>query len=299
MATNQGFKSFVPHSDQVHAKFLYYWLRKNRAYLEGLGNGATFKEVSKAVVSRIEIDLPSVPEQRRIAEVLDRAEALRSKRRAALAQLDTLTQAIFFDFSLQVERGAFPTMALGEAVEMVTVGHVGPTTEFFCEDGVPFLRTGNVGAFEIVQSDLKHITPEFHRRLRKSTLRTGDVLVSRVISDEVRCAVVPAEFDGANCANVIVIRPGRRMSSQYLAYLIRAPQSQRSFLQRQVGSAQSVVNTGVLQDWNISLPPLALQQEFGRRVAGVQQMRVAHRSSLVALDALFASLQSRAFRGEL
>src|SRR5206468_2529119 len=97
MATNQGFKSFIPKPGRVHAKFLYWWLRSHRAYLEGLGNGATFKEVSKEVVARIEIKLPPLAEQRRIAEVLDRAEELRAKRRAALAQLDNLTQSIFLD----------------------------------------------------------------------------------------------------------------------------------------------------------------------------------------------------------
>jgi len=84
MATNQGFKSFVPNRERVHAKFLYHWLRRNRPYLESLGNGATFKEVSKAVVARIEIPLPTLAEQRRIAEILDKADALRAKRRAAL-----------------------------------------------------------------------------------------------------------------------------------------------------------------------------------------------------------------------
>ncbi len=60
MATNQGFKSFVPFPERLNAKYLYHWLRKNRAYLESLGGngGATFKEVSKAVVSAIEIPLP-------------------------------------------------------------------------------------------------------------------------------------------------------------------------------------------------------------------------------------------------
>src|SRR4029079_7987034 len=71
--------------------------RTNRAYLESLGNGATFKEVSKGVVSRIEMPLPPLGEQRRIAEILDKADALRAKRRAALAQLDILTQSIFAD----------------------------------------------------------------------------------------------------------------------------------------------------------------------------------------------------------
>jgi len=96
MATNQGFKSFVPGPD-VDAKFLFHWLRANRSFLESLGVGATFKEVSKAVVTKIEIPLPTLPEQRRIAAILDKADALRTKRREALAQLDRLAESIFME----------------------------------------------------------------------------------------------------------------------------------------------------------------------------------------------------------
>jgi hypothetical protein len=63
MATNQGFKSFILTPDKLNPGYLYHWLRANRAYLESLGSGATFKEVSKAVVSRIQLPLPSLGEQ--------------------------------------------------------------------------------------------------------------------------------------------------------------------------------------------------------------------------------------------
>ena len=89
------------------------------------------------------------------------------------------------------------------------------------------------------------------------------------------------------------------MAGQYLAQLIYEPRSQISFLQRRVGSAQSVVNTRVLQDWQIPVPPIALQHEFARRVAAVEALKTAQRASLAELDALFATLQHRAFRGEL
>src|SRR6266851_9576711 len=65
MATNQGFKSFIPKASKLDAGFLFWWLKCHRSYLEGLGNGATFKEVSKSVVARIEIQLPPLAEQRR------------------------------------------------------------------------------------------------------------------------------------------------------------------------------------------------------------------------------------------
>jgi type I restriction enzyme, S subunit len=95
MATNQGFKSFVPDRNQLSSGFLYWWLRSNRSYLESLGNGATFKEVSKAVVSRILIPLPPLNVQRRIAAILDQADVLRRKRREAVQHLRELPTIIF------------------------------------------------------------------------------------------------------------------------------------------------------------------------------------------------------------
>jgi type I restriction enzyme, S subunit len=263
------------------------------------GVGGSLLRARPSYVAKISIPLPPISEQRRIAEVLDRAEALRAKRRAALAQLDTLTQSIFLEMFGDRRGDRTSSMPLGKAVAMVTVGHVGPTSEYFCEDGVPFLRTGNIGEMEIDRSGMKYVTPEFHRRLKKSSLREGDVLVSRVISDEVRCTVVPAEFDGANCANVILIRPGGRVTGEYLAQLIHSPLSQTDFLRRRVGSAQSVVNTRVLQDWIIPVPPLKEQVEFSERTMRTEHLRARQRAELAMLDELFATLQHRAFRGEL
>ena len=88
MATNQGFKSLVPRGGVLDAKYLYHWLRANRPYLESLGNGATFKEVSKAVVARVELPLPPIEEQRRIAAILDQADHRNDRPRAAIETLD-------------------------------------------------------------------------------------------------------------------------------------------------------------------------------------------------------------------
>jgi type I restriction enzyme S subunit len=94
MATNQGFKSLVPGPD-LDAKYLYHWLKSKTDYLQSLGNGATFKELSKKTTEQIAIPLPSLPEQHRVAAVLDHADALRTKRRQVLTKLDVLTKSIF------------------------------------------------------------------------------------------------------------------------------------------------------------------------------------------------------------
>jgi type I restriction enzyme S subunit len=120
MATNQGFKNLIPDPSKVGAKYLYHWIRANRIYLDSLGNGATFKEVSKEVVSRVEIPLPNIMEQRQIAEVLDQAEVLRVKRRQALAQLDELIRSIFLDMFGDPVRNTkdFPLVRLGDLTDI-------------------------------------------------------------------------------------------------------------------------------------------------------------------------------------
>jgi type I restriction enzyme, S subunit len=93
MATNQGFKSFIPDREKLDAGFLYYWLSDNKDYFNNLGNGATFKEVSKAIVSRVEIPLPPIDQQKRIAAILDKAEELRRLRRHSIEHLDVLSRS--------------------------------------------------------------------------------------------------------------------------------------------------------------------------------------------------------------
>src|SRR5579871_1094780 len=97
MCTNQGFKSFIPLANRLDSRYLYFWLKANRTYLESLGNGATFKELSKATVERLEIPLPPLTEQQSISAVLEQATTIRQKRKEVIVKLDALLQAAFLD----------------------------------------------------------------------------------------------------------------------------------------------------------------------------------------------------------
>lgn len=297
MATNQGFKSLVPHPDQVDAGYLYRWLDGNRRYIKSLGRGATFAEISKTIAAEISLPLPPLEEQRRIAAVMDRADGLRLTRNESVSCVRELERAVFDEFLR--EASDWERLPLANVVEYVTVGHVGPTSDHFAQKGVPFIRTGNVGDGEIIRRDLRCITAEFHRTLKKSTLQSGDLLISRVVSDEVRSAIVPPDLDGANCANVIVVRPGRAVTPTYLQMLIRLPESQTALLGRRVGSAQSVVNTRVLQQWIIPVPTTDGLELVDRRLARVRAVAERVRRSVTELDSLFEALQYRAFAGQL
>lgn len=159
---------------------------------------------------------------------------------------------------------SWPVVELSSICERVSVGHVGTTSKFYTDnEGVPFLRTQNINSEGLVLNDLKFITRDFHTKLKKSTLADGDVVLSRVISTSINCGMVPKSLDGANCANIILVRPNKdSLDAKFFTYYLRSDIVQRKLLRRQVGSAQSVVNTGVLKAWPIPLIPLEEQKRI-------------------------------------
>ncbi|MBC7821145.1 MAG: restriction endonuclease subunit S, partial [Planctomycetaceae bacterium] len=162
-------------------------------------------------------------------------------------------------------KNGWPIKTLGDVCERVTVGHVGITSPYYRDEGILFLRTQNVGKAGLVLDDMKFVTPEFHSSLKKSEVKAGDVLMSRVITHTVHCALIPPELGPANCANVVLVRPAAGLLPEFLIYYIRSSEAQRHLLDRKVGSAQLVVNTKVVQTWPIPLPPLSEQ----RRIVGI------------------------------
>src|SRR5690606_6022241 len=117
-------------------------------------------------------------EQRRIVGILDEAFAGIATA-TTNAQKNLANARELFDSELNAVFAAYPGESLtplGNVAQRVTVGHVGTTSRYYCDDGIPFLRTQNVGEGELELAEFRSITPEFHQKLKKSSLRPGDVL---------------------------------------------------------------------------------------------------------------------------
>ena len=155
MYCNQGFKNLIC-SDAVYNRYLFHWLKNNTEYLNSLGRGATFKEISKSIVEKIEIPLPPLEEQHRIAALLDKVTDLIAKRRAQLDKLDLLVKARFVEMfgDCKTNPKNWPVRRLDEIAE------IGSSKRVFVnelkETGIPFFRGTEVGAL----AEGKTITPE-------------------------------------------------------------------------------------------------------------------------------------------
>jgi type I restriction enzyme S subunit len=291
-----GFTVLRP-TDRVDAKYLFHWVRTPQ-FVAGMvrkATGASYPAVSDRIVKESLIPLPPLAEQQRIAAILDKADELRDVTCRARQNVDLAKAGVTRRFF--AEQSTADWYSLESATEKVVVGHVGPTTEYFTTSGVPFLRTGNVGDGEILSDDIAEVTPEFHSRLGKSQLMTGDVLISRVISDRVRAAILPPELDGANCANIIVVRPSNTLLAEVITGYLNLPETQHALLGRKVGSAQSVVNTSVLKSLSVPVPGAEEQRRFRELSRELDLLRAKFVHSDRTLLELFASVQSRAFSG--
>jgi type I restriction enzyme S subunit len=152
-----------------------------------------------------------------------------------------------------------------DTCERVSVGHVGPTTEFFTnnECGVRFIRSQNVRPGKLEQESAVSITPEFHKKLKKSQLRSDDILFVRVGANRGDCCVVPKGIGELNCANIVFARPMN--PTGFHAYFFQSDLGRNLLLSASVGAAQGVINTGSVAAMPVPLPPLPVQQ----RIAGI------------------------------
>jgi type I restriction enzyme S subunit len=293
MATNQGFKSLVPQAG-LNPKYLFYWLRAHTDYLQSLGNGATFKELSKKTVEQIEIPLPSVEEQRRIAAILDKADAIRAKRRQVLAHLDALTQSIFHDMFSHVD------LSSRQVSELAAVWDCPHSTPRWTDSGFVCVRTPNLIAGDWDWSDRRFVDDgQFKARTRGGGARPGDIILSREGTVGVAAIVQPG-MEICMGQRLVQLRPNLDLvrSEYLLAYLLRALRPER-IQQLMVGSTAQHLNVRDLRGLPVPVAPMDLQREFVSRTHRIGTQRVAARSAAGESERLFASLQSRAFIGEL
>lgn len=290
----------------VFRPFLRHWLESSDAQrqMRGAAVTGTISNLSLAQVGNLHVPSPSLTEQRRIADVLDRADALRAKRRAALVQLDGLTHALFLDLfgDLRSERGRWPMAPLEKLVRETKLGLVRGAHEFGPDYLFPYVRMNAItrnGQLELGAVQRTHAT---QTEVEAYRLEPGDLLFNTRNSEELVGKTALFRGGGLHLFNnnVMRIRFTVDADPEFIAAAFQTPVIQHELSLRKSGTTSVfAIYYKDLRSLPLPVPPLDLQHEFARRVTAVEKLKTVHRASRTQLDALFVSLQHRAFRGEL
>ena len=285
---------------QLDPQYLFHFLQTKVERLRAGSQGAAQGVITREMIESLSLYLPPLPEQRRIAAILDQADALRAKRREALAQLDSLTQSIFIEmFGVPGRRSkGWPAKSLeGVALEINDCPH---STPIWTDGGFICLRTSNLAVGEWNWNDTRYVSEAtFHDRSKRGYVEPGDIVLSREGTVGI-AAKVQSGMRLCMGQRLVQVRPN--VASVLPDYLLRhllfvlSPSRIGQFM---VGSTSQHLNVKELRTLPIPVPPLALQDSFGKSMSTIQALRGKHESALTELDALFASLQHRAFAGQL
>ena len=280
MYCNQGFKNLVC-SDKIYNEYLYWFLKKNTNYLNSLGRGATFKEISKTIVSDIEIDLPEMDEQVSVSNKLKAIRAYMDLRQRQLEQLDTLIKARFVEMFGDPSANPMGWEQL-DIGQLMTVepqnGLYKPQTDYVPEGGAPILRIdafygGKVLSFE----KLKRLKCS-EEEIQRYSLCEDDIVVNRVNSLEYlgKCA----HISGLNEPTVYESNMMRfhlddgRISAVFATHMLCSEFVYHQILKRAKKAVnQASINQGDVKSICMPVPPLNLQNQFVAFVSEVDKSK--------------------------
>ena len=291
---------------ELESRYLWHWLTQIQPELASKARGATFLQVNKNDIAELEISLPTLPEQRRIAAILDQADALRAKRREALAQLDSLTQSFFIEMlgDPSLSNQDFPSSSLVTLLASPLQNGAYYPKESYSNDGVEMVHMSDAFNGTVKRGGLKRVDCG-DRDVGKYGLSDSDILIARRSLTYEGAAMpcrVPASAESLIFeSSFIRVSPDpAKVSTEYLFRYLQNERVRDKHVRPFVTqSTISGINQSNLERVSIVVPPLVLQQTFATRIQSVESLKTTHRAALAELDALFASLQHRAFAGTL
>jgi len=288
-AVDSGYLRHFLLSDPFHAEFM--------STLAGVGG--SLSRARPTAAARIPVPLPPLPEQRRIAAILDEADAVRNQlRRAKQVSADAPRDLFTSTFGRvdQLQR-ADGTRDLSLLASVIDCPHSTPAWE---SAGVTCIRTSNLGKGEWDWSDHRYVSESTHaERTRRSELFEGDIVLSREGTVGL-AAIVPFGLRMSMGQRLVQVRPDKsQIEPEYLLHYLLQATSPQVIGHLMVGSTSTHLNVRDLRSLRVFVPPRGGQQRFAAQVRAIARVRDAGRTRANALDGLFATLQHRAFRGEL
>lgn len=302
VATNQQINSVIFDENRVDAKYGFYALQLLKPKMEAMAPSTTVAIVNKGNFEAMQIPLPPLPEQKRIAAILDKADAIRRKRQQAIQLADDFLCAVFLDmFGDPVTNpkgwNVVELSTLVDPDDKLNYGVVQPGDHE--EDGVPLVRSGDLSDVTPDVSQLRRVSSSIDSKHRKSKLKGNEILIA-CVGTIGRVGWVSEAMIGWNIARAVTRIPIREgVNREYVYRYLQNPVVQGYFERETRAVAQPTLNVGLIAKTPVALPPHDLQLAFLERYRTIQAYKERLLVALGAQDELAGCLSQRAFAGQL
>jgi type I restriction enzyme, S subunit len=304
--TNQAVCSIVPDPKIVESRYLFHALQYKLPEFISRSVGGAQPNISQQIIRNTQVALPPLDEQCRIAAILDAADALRAKRRATLAKLDTLAQSIFIEMFGDpiLNPFQFPVDRLEEVLSQPLQNGAYFPQGSYSENGIEMVHMSDAFYRVIVRGNLRRVLCEPDIAKKYSLLDTDIIVARRSLNYEGAakpCRIPKSELPLIFESSFIRVSPNlQKISTAYLFHYLENNRVRREYVRPFVTqSTISGINQTNLARLPVIRPPIELQQEFSATETSIEVQRLILDQDLKLFDALFASVQHRAFRGEL
>lgn len=306
--TNQAVCHVVPDPKRADQRYMFHLLQSRAQELVGRGVGGAQPNISQGTIKQLSVPLPPLEEQKRIAGILDQADALRHLRTRAQSRLNTLGQATFHEMfgDLVVNDSGFDPVTVGDVIDGFETGkNLAEDPDAKRAEGYRVLKISAVtsGIFKPEESKplpLDYEPPHSH------IVRDGDLLFSRANTAQLIGATAFARTDKTNLVLPdklwrFVWKPDSPVLPEFVEALFSSPAFRYEIGKRSSGTSGSMKNVGKQKVLGIAfgLPNMRLQKDFARKLSASNAHADASKRLVSVSNELFASLKHRAFRGEL
>ena len=298
MYCNQGFKNLIC-SEIIDNRYLYWFLKGNTEYLNSLGRGATFKEISKKIVSDIEITVPAIEKQRAAVKVLEKTSGIIATRKQELRTLDNLIKARFvemFGDPVNNPKGWQKKQLQELVTDDCTISYGIVQTGDDQEEGVPVFRPVDIVNHIPTRSELKRTTEEISNKYKRTILKGRELLIT-VRANIADTYIVGEDFSGCNVGRGIVpIRTNEDVITlEFLKHQIESKHLNDNIKALAKGITLIQLNMEDLRELCLIVPPLSEQQSFVRFAKQVDKSKAQVQKALNETQLLFDSLMQKYF----
>jgi len=305
MTTNQAILGInIKEKDLLDIDYLKYWFKTIKQRLLNRAVGAALPNISLTIVKELKIPLPPLDQQKKIAAILDAADAYRQKTKALIKKYDALTQSLFLD--MFGDRSKFNRIKLSQCVtekndfvdgpfgSNLKVSHQTPS-------GVRLIQINNIGVGEFRDKKKKFTSEKKYFELIRHSVQPGDIIIAKMGEPLGRACLVPDYIEkGLVVADCMRMRmTSSKFLKHFVMFFLNSNDAKAQIGNLSKGSTRIRINLSMIRTLEIPAPSIELQNQFADSVQAIEEQKTQAQASLAGAEDLFNSLLQRAFKGEL